>query len=187
MAAIDGIEEMAVGEWARELSGLTGEAIRAGLDAWDSDWPPSAPEFARLCRDLVAGAPTAAEAWRIACNARGKPGTLQERYRHPLVLAAINHEDCDLFAWSQLPERNGLALFRPVYERLLARMADGEVFEWPEPREALEDRAGKAVTPREKAEARYQANRALRVMRARLSGDEGITGWQRVHGMRRYV
>ena len=187
MAAIDGIEELAVGEWARELSGLNGEAIRAGLDTWDGDWPPSAPEFARLCRDLSTGAPTAAKAWRIACKARGKPGTLQECYRHPLVLAAATHPDCDLFAWSQLPERDGLARFRPVYERLLAQTANGDEFVWPEPRQVIEDRAGKAVTPREKAEARYQAARAVRTMKARLTGTSPVTDWQRIHGMRRYA
>lgn len=184
MAAIDGIEKLAVDEWARELAGLSGDAIRAGLDAWDSDWPPSAPEFARLCRDRVCGAPDATEAWRTICNARGKPGTLQDRYRHPLVLAAATHIDCDVFAWSQLPEREGLQRFRPIYDRLMQRMAAGETFDWPKDRGAIEDRKGKAVTPCEKAEARYRAKRSVRAMKAKVAGTSPISDWQRVHGMR---
>jgi len=179
-------------EWAQALGRVAPERIASALDKLvesASPWPPSLPEFIALCRvsaeDL--GAPSAAEAWRIACNARGKPGTLQQRYRHPLVLAAATHPDCDLFTWSQLPEREGLARFRPVYERLLAQMANGDEFVWPEPRKDIEDRTGSAVTPREKAEARYQAKQALRAMRARVTGRSPITDWQRVHGMRRYV
>jgi hypothetical protein len=189
MAAIDGIEELAVGEWARELSGLTGEAIRAGLDAWDGDWPPSAPEFARLCRDLVTGAPSAAEAWRIICNARGKPGSLQQRYQHPVVLAAATHPDCDAFAWSQLPERDGLARFAPLYQRMLDKLAAGEPFDWPQEKTAIEDRAGKAVTPAERAQAAYRRRKQMAKARAAVRGrkTDAIDDWQRVHGMRTYV
>jgi hypothetical protein len=50
VSAIDGIEELAVTEWAEALSGLTGGDIKRGLDAWDGEWPPSAMEFLRACK-----------------------------------------------------------------------------------------------------------------------------------------
>ncbi len=46
--AIEGIEQEAVTVWTEKLSGLTGEQITIGLDKLD-DWPPSAPEFLKLC------------------------------------------------------------------------------------------------------------------------------------------
>ena len=48
---IDGVEEIAVNEWADYLHGLTGEQIKKGLDGWDGDWPPSAAEFKKACQD----------------------------------------------------------------------------------------------------------------------------------------
>lgn len=47
--AIEGIEKVAVTEWAEGLAGLSGEQIKTGLDTWDNDWPPSMPEFKNAC------------------------------------------------------------------------------------------------------------------------------------------
>lgn len=48
-SCIDGIEDIAVAEWSETLGGLTGEQIKHGLDTWNGDWPPSAPEFKNAC------------------------------------------------------------------------------------------------------------------------------------------
>jgi hypothetical protein len=48
-ASIDGIEADAVREWSRALGDMTPEQIRRGLDSLASDWPPTLPEFKRLC------------------------------------------------------------------------------------------------------------------------------------------
>ena len=48
-ASIDGIEADAVREWSRALGDMTPEQIRRGLDNLNSDWPPTLPEFKRLC------------------------------------------------------------------------------------------------------------------------------------------
>ncbi len=161
---IDGNEDEAVNEWAQVLAGLDGDAIRLGLEALDSDWPPSAHEFARLCRE-AAGIPDAAEAWRIICRAIGMPGTLRQRYRHPAVLAAARHPDCDVFCWSQLSEREGLRRFAPLYRRIAAGRHT-----WPaeDASGGLEDRTGKAVTPVERQRASATARAAIAEMRARL-------------------
>ena len=47
--AIQGIEDFAVSEWVRCLSGLTPEDVRHGLDNLPDDWPPTVGEFRNLC------------------------------------------------------------------------------------------------------------------------------------------
>jgi hypothetical protein len=47
--AIEGIEEIAVNEWAEGLSGVTGEQIKRGLSEWAEAWPPSMGEFKAAC------------------------------------------------------------------------------------------------------------------------------------------
>lgn len=46
---MDGIEDVAVREWSNELAGLTPAQIEHGLASWDSEWPPSSPEFRYCC------------------------------------------------------------------------------------------------------------------------------------------
>ena len=52
--AIEGIEEVAVNEWSEYLHGLTGDDIKHGINNWDNDWPPSAPEFRKACKQFAA-------------------------------------------------------------------------------------------------------------------------------------
>lgn len=49
VSAIEGIEDAVITEWSEGLAGFTGEQIKYGLDMWDSDWPPSLPEFKKAC------------------------------------------------------------------------------------------------------------------------------------------
>jgi hypothetical protein len=49
VSAMDGIEEIAVDEWAIGLAGLTSEQIADGLARWQEPWPPSLPEFRHAC------------------------------------------------------------------------------------------------------------------------------------------
>lgn len=48
-SVIEGIEELAVSEWAEGLAGLTGTQIKTGLDALNEYWPPSMNEFRDAC------------------------------------------------------------------------------------------------------------------------------------------
>jgi len=52
---MNGIEEVAVKEWAQGLAGYTPEMIKAGLEDWMEDWPPSLPEFQKACRGEKSG------------------------------------------------------------------------------------------------------------------------------------
>lgn len=119
-----------------------------------------------MCRDST-GAPDAAEAWRIVCRAIGTPGTLRQRYRHPAVLAAARHPDCDVFAWSKLPEREGLRHFAPLY-----RQVASVPHEWPanadDDSDGLPDFTGKAVTPHERMRSAEAARAALGEMKSML-------------------
>ena len=49
MAQFEGIERVAMDEWAQVLSGIAGEQIATGLRLWQEDWPPSLPEFRNAC------------------------------------------------------------------------------------------------------------------------------------------
>lgn len=42
--------KLAATEWGEQLAELTAEEVGAGLDKWDQDWPPSAPEFKKTCK-----------------------------------------------------------------------------------------------------------------------------------------
>lgn len=48
-AHVSGIESAVLDEWSRGLAGLTGEQIARGLADWQSEWPPSLPEFRDAC------------------------------------------------------------------------------------------------------------------------------------------
>lgn len=49
-SAIDGIEDIAVREWAEGLATLTPQDISRGLDKTrDDEWPPSMGEFRKAC------------------------------------------------------------------------------------------------------------------------------------------
>lgn len=43
------IMRVAVDEWRRVLKGFRPDDIRTGLNLWAGDWPPTLPQFARLC------------------------------------------------------------------------------------------------------------------------------------------
>ena len=47
--SIDGLESLAIDEWAKGLSGVTGEQIKHGLEVWAGEWPPSLAEFRDVC------------------------------------------------------------------------------------------------------------------------------------------
>jgi hypothetical protein len=52
---MDGIESTAIREWSRGLSGMTAPDIQRGLNDWQSEWPPTLPEFAAACRGKKLG------------------------------------------------------------------------------------------------------------------------------------
>ncbi len=73
--------------WAATLAGLSGAQIASGLAALverGDDWPPSAPDFRKLCEGAspeALGLPSVAAAFREAC-----------RNAHPAAAARWSHE-----------------------------------------------------------------------------------------------
>jgi hypothetical protein len=51
--SIEGIEKIAVDEWAIGLAGLTGEQIADGLERWKEPWPPALYEFHDACTGTI--------------------------------------------------------------------------------------------------------------------------------------
>jgi len=132
-SAIDGIEEQAVAAWGDALAGITGEQIRAGLDALADEWPPSAPKFRLHCL-YASGVPRPDRAWQIITAATYKSGTLRERYEHPAVLAAA--AEVDVYSLMRQDAAHVRRIFDGVYESLLQR-----VHEWPPERVAIAERS----------------------------------------------
>lgn len=54
-SSIEGIEQIAVTEWAQGLAGITGEQVKTGLELWSGDWPPCMDEFRDACLGKKSG------------------------------------------------------------------------------------------------------------------------------------
>jgi len=114
--------------WAATLGGLTGVQIAnglAGLAARGDDWPPSAPEFRKLCEGAspeALGLPSEERAYREAC-----------RIAHPAadrgsVHPAVYHAACEtgLYELANLPEQRSRKLFSRAYGITVRMVIDGE-------------------------------------------------------------
>lgn len=67
------LAKIAMAEWSQGLAGMTGEQIKRGLDTWDSQWPPSLPEFRAACRGESADWAHRGAAYRPFRKALPKP------------------------------------------------------------------------------------------------------------------
>lgn len=74
--------EAAKETWAAGLAGYTGDELTRGLDACRArDWPPTMPEFARLCRPL----PSYEAAFYEAVEQMRRRETGEDAWSHPAV------------------------------------------------------------------------------------------------------
>lgn len=134
--------------WAEELAGFSGEELARGLAACrQRDWPPTIPEFMKLCRpalvpdiafhDAVAG---------MNARNRGERGA----WSHPAIFwAAVRLGTHELL-------NSGYAVLRGRWERILAEeLARGQWDPVPDPAVAL---PAPAVSEADRA----QATRVLR-------------------------
>lgn len=114
--------------WAATLGGLTGVQIAKGLAelaARGDDWPPSAPEFRKLCEGAspeLLGLPPASAAYREAC-----------RIAHPAadrtgIHPAVYHAACEtgFFELASLPEEKSRRLFERAYELTVQMVLNGQ-------------------------------------------------------------
>jgi hypothetical protein len=129
--------------WGEELSGFSGDEIARGVTALKTrDWPPTLPEFAKLCRppsDAKADWAEACEQMRIRLKGNG-----EDRWSRPQVYwaaVAIGAYDLNALAWEQIRGR---------WEKALA---DGKTDPVPEYRAQL-PAPGQQTVPRDEAASR---------------------------------
>jgi hypothetical protein len=129
-AAIDG-ERLsdAAKTWQIGLRGVSVEQVGSGFSALvlsNADWPPSLPEFRRLC--LAGGADVLSldEVAGLLATVGTRSGSVAERYVHPLAFAVSCQCDMHFVRTARLGEvRQHVA---KVYERLIDCGWDG----WPD-------------------------------------------------------
>ena len=99
--------------WAEELAGYSGDEIATGVKALKTrDWPPTLPEFLKLCRPAL----DARTEWAEACEQmrirlQGHGGDAWTRPQVYWAAVAIGWYDLNSTAWEQIKTRwtNALA------------------------------------------------------------------------------
>ena len=155
-----------IAHWANELAGYSRAELKRGVDALSTrEWPPTLPEFKKLCRRPLDA--TAAYYEAIAGTqerANGKYG----KWSHPAIYWAAMPLSFDLReqTYSQIKTR---------WEAALNEQLDkGEWPEIPQPMVAL-PAPGKTKTSREEAAQRLRELGATMVVKDFRGGD--ARGW----------
>lgn len=120
------------GTWGKVLHDISGQQIAIGMQACamrtddQAEWPPSAPEFRKMCLagGSSRGIPDVTAAWREAVEASSD--VINWKFSHPIV-----HEAARLTDWYSI--RNGVPKaetvqnrFNKRYAELTAKMQRGE-------------------------------------------------------------
>jgi hypothetical protein len=111
--------------WSQDLSGYSSVELKRGLDALATrDWPPTLPEFKKLCRAPVDSLVSYYEAVNgVQARAAGEFG----KWSHPAIYWAAMPLSIDLGSQSY-------SQIKPRWERALAQQMDrGEWAEIPRP------------------------------------------------------
>lgn len=111
------------GTWGKVLHDISGQQIAIGMQACASrtddqaEWPPSAPEFRKMCLagQSNLGIPDVAKAWREAVEASTDPSAW--KFSHPIVQEAGRLTD-----WYSI--RHGIPKAETVQSRFNKRYAD---------------------------------------------------------------
>lgn len=136
-----------IAHWANELAGYTGPEIARGLAALDMrDWPPTLPEFKKMCRPPVDPVDAYWEAVAgLSARAAGRMGV----WSHPAIFWAAS-------ALAAPMGEQPFAVIRARWERALGdSLAQGQWQPIPDPMAAL-PAPGKASTSKEEAQRRLR-------------------------------
>jgi hypothetical protein len=155
-----------IAHWSRELAGYTGAELKRGVDALSTkDWPPTLPEFKKLCRRPLDAMHAYYEAVAgTQARANGEYG----KWSHPAIYWAAMPLSFDLKeqTYSQIKAR---------WENALTEQLDkGEWPEIPQPMAAL-PAPGKTKTSRAEAAQRLKELGAMTVVKDFRGGD--ALGW----------
>lgn len=155
-----------VAHWCGSLAGYTGPELARGLKALETrEWPPSLPEFKRMCRPPVDVTAAYYEAVAgVQARASGEYG----KWSHPAIYHAAMPLTTELQqqTYSQVKAR---------WEAALTEQMDKG--EWPEIPQAMValPAPGKAHTSREEAARRLKEIGAMSVVKDFRGGD--ALGW----------
>ncbi len=147
--------------WAEELAGYGGDELRRGVEACKArDWPPTLPEFLKLCRPPV----DFERAFYEAVDQLAKRDQGRDAWSHPAVYwAAVSVGNFDM---THKPWREMQARWR---DALSAQLAKGEWPGVPERRDALPAPGSTMPDAERLAENIAKANAATRA--ANAAGD----------------
>lgn len=137
--------------WFNLLSDLAPEQIAQGLRALERTgdaWPPSAPQFRKLCvasSEMPSENAAYTEAVRAACLEAGKYWE-RHAWTHAVVYEAARH--CGTYQLSHMPDHVMRNIFRDEYRRACARWNAGDRFNVPVPinRRLTQEKRVKRVT-----------------------------------------
>jgi len=152
-----------IAHWSRELADYSGAELKRGMDALSSrEWPPTLPEFKKLCRRPLD--PTVAYQEAVA-GVQARQGGKYGKWSHPAIYWAAMPLSLELReqTYSQVKAR---------WEAALTKQFDqGQWDEIPQPMVAL-PAPGKTRTSREKA------SQLLRELGSKINGSWN-KGWAR--------
>ncbi|PUA19601.1 hypothetical protein C7W93_07085 [Glaciimonas sp. PCH181] len=156
--------------WAAEMGKLTNDELRRGFSAlMAQEWPPSLPQYIKLCKPSVDSMVAYYEAVAgVQARAKGDPGV----WSHPAIYWASVPLSFDLgsLPFSQIKTR---------WERALSEQMDkGEWEAIPQPKLALSD-IGKTMLSREKAGQLMQEYKASDVVKTPRSGVDHLA-WAKI-------
>lgn len=157
-----------IAHWSRELAGYTGTELKRGLDALSTrEWPPTLPEFKKLCRRPLDATAAYYEAVAgVQCRAAGEYG----KWSHPAIYWAAMPLSFDLReqTYSQVKGR---------WESALNEQLDKG--DWPEIPQAMValPAPGKTKTSREEAARRLRELNAGSIVKDSAGRD--ARGWAR--------
>lgn len=136
-----------IAHWSRELAGYTGAELKRGLDALGTrEWPPTLPEFKKLCRRPL---DSTAAYYEAVAGVQARVAGEYGKWSHPAIY------------WAAMPLSHDLrestySQIKPRWEAALAhQLEQGEWAEIPQPMIAL-PAPGKAKTSREEAAQRLR-------------------------------
>lgn len=126
----DGVLTDAAKTWKKSLVGITVDQLKCGFDTLifkSHDWPPSLPEFRRLClSNIPSGVPGEDEVMRVLVSVSGKKGSIAARYVHPLIFAIS--QKIDMHGLRMSKTADAVRMIGPVYEKSI----DLGWSDWPE-------------------------------------------------------
>lgn len=116
--------------WQQGLSGLGIDQVKIGFDMLISkscEWPPSLPEFRKLCLSKkMEDIPTSEQCVNVLVSVSGKTGSIKSRYGHPLIFCIASQVDMHILRTVRTV--TAIKTIMPIYERLLLKGFPG----WPD-------------------------------------------------------